>query len=320
MSNESAKNLNREKNSQLLAAIGSQSQENNSQDEVTEYNWHCPHCFSTDQLKKLTDFSKKIAAITTLKLNSLCQCDFTITIESTTQHFAVELFGQNSEGDQNYYLAFTNNQGPPFGFICIPSKTALAWTTQLLGETETEQDETKPLSLLEESLLLDISLAIIESLSHSHDSYNLKPAEIVIKGQAPFYMEGTEELCKINFGIQEGESEKNEYSILIICNHLESVVGESDQVIETFSDKEVSKAIIDRLNKMSVTVTAQLASASLTFEEVMGLQSGDIVLLDRKVDEPIEVIAENEIVFYGQPAKSAGKHAVVITKVCNNSI
>ena len=133
-------------------------------------------------------------------------------------------------------------------------------------------------------------------------------------------MEGTEELCKINFGIQEGESEKNEYSILIICNHLESVVGESDQVIETFSDGEVSKAIIDRLNKMSVAVTAQLASASLTFEEIMGLQSGDIVLLDRKVDEPIEVIAENEIVFYGQPAKSAGKHAVVITKVCNNSI
>ncbi len=320
MSNESAENLNRKKIAQLLAGIGSQPENDDSQIEATEYNWNQPHCFSTDQLKKLNDFCKKAAAIATLKLNSLCQSDFTITIESTTQHFAEELFGQKSEADQNYYMAFNNKQEQSYGFISMPAKTSMAWTAQLLGEPGSKEDENKPLSLLEESLLSDVNFIIIESVSKSHDSLNLEPVKIIIQGQVPFYMEGTEELCKMTFGFQEGESDKNEFSVVMPCSNLESIAEKSEQTVETFSNNDILKAVTERLHKMSVNVTAQLACAVLTFEEIMGLQPDDIVLLDRKITEPIDVTAENQIIFHGQPAKSAGKYAVVITEVCNNSI
>jgi flagellar motor switch protein FliM len=64
---------------------------------------------------------------------------------------------------------------------------------------------------------------------------------------------------------------------------------------------------------MPVFITGKLASAVLTFEEIMDLQPDDILLLDKKVDQPAELIVGDRTVYYGSPAKSAGKYAVAIT-------
>lgn len=44
----------------------------------------------------------------------------------------------------------------------------------------------------------------------------------------------------------------------------------------------------------------------------MNLQVNDMLLLDKSVDEPIELIVEGKAVFSGRPAKSGGKYAAVI--------
>ncbi|MBA7704125.1 hypothetical protein ES703_112925 [subsurface metagenome] len=65
---------------------------------------------------------------------------------------------------------------------------------------------------------------------------------------------------------------------------------------------------------MSVFVTAQLASTVLTFDEMMSLQVDDILLLDKAIDKPAEVMVNDQMAFSGRPAKSAGRYAVVITE------
>ncbi len=47
----------------------------------------------------------------------------------------------------------------------------------------------------------------------------------------------------------------------------------------------------------------------------MSLEVGDILLLGKKVNESIELIVSGRTAFRGRPAKSAGKHAVVITEL-----
>ena len=66
---------------------------------------------------------------------------------------------------------------------------------------------------------------------------------------------------------------------------------------------------------MPVSITAQLASTVLTLEEALNLEAGDILLLDKKVNEPIELITSGRTALLGRPAKSAGKYAVVITEL-----
>jgi flagellar motor switch/type III secretory pathway protein FliN len=71
------------------------------------------------------------------------------------------------------------------------------------------------------------------------------------------------------------------------------------------------------MQQIPVPITVQLASAAIGFEEIISLQVDDILLLDKKVDEPVELIVEGKRFLRGRPAKSAGRYAVVITELCD---
>jgi flagellar motor switch/type III secretory pathway protein FliN len=174
---------------------------------------------------------------------------------------------------------------------------------------------------LEESLLLDIASDIIEALSVSSRSYEFQPAQAIVRGQLPLELRVTEELCKITFAFEKADSENpdkfGEAHLLILCDTLEPVLGKAAQVADGFSAEDVSKAILDHLQQIYVSVTALLSSTVLTFEQIANLQVDDILLLDKRIDEPIELTVEGLTILHGQPAKLAGKYAVVIAGITN---
>jgi flagellar motor switch protein FliM len=308
-------NLSREKMQQLLIAVGSKPQEDAAQIEATEYNWHEPHCFSSEQLVKLDDFAERAATAVAEKLSDFCRTQFDVTVTSTTQHFADEFLNQPSDGEQkDYYLPFGSDPEHPCGLLGMPEQTALIWATQLLGDSESEKDSGRALSQLEESLLLDLTSALVEVFSGLHTTCDFHPAGSIVSGQWPLELHGTEELCKIAFDIKKADSEDGSgVHFLMPCRNLEPVVGKITQAADKFSAGEISRAVLSHLQEIPVTVTAQLASTTLTFEEMMNLQANDILLLDKKVDQPVELIVDDRSVCYGWPAKSAGSYAVTIT-------
>lgn len=319
MSSALTNKFNREKIQQLLAAVGSRPTEDTTQIEATEYDWRQPHYFSSSQLKKLDDFTKKTAAMLTKKFTDLCHSSFNVTVASTTQHYADEFLGQTPESkNDDYHLAFGADRNHLCGIISIPSQTAATLVTQLLGDSESEKDSDKAFSQLEESLLLDIACAIVEILSGSYDNYDFHPTGSIVKGQLPIELRGTEELCRITFNVKKADSENSsEARLLISCETLDSIVGKTLQAAGVFSAEDISKAVLDRLQEMPISVTARLGSVMLNFEEVMSLQADDILLLDKAIDEPVELIADGRVLFHGQVAKSTGRYAMVITKLCD---
>ncbi len=318
MSNTAIRNLGREKIQQILTSVGVESEEDTKHNiDAVEYNWHQPHCFSSNQLKKLDLFMEKTAQCCAVKFGQLYHSDFNATIVSTTQHFANELM-DSARNLSDYYLAFGPNQDQISGIVGIPSQTAIYWTTQLLGDTNSEENSDRDLSQLEKSLLFDITSDIIEALSDSQDIYELQPADEIAGDQIPIEFEGTEELCKITFSIKNADlGNPYEAYFLIFCDELETIIGQKVETSEDISAQDISKVMLDYVQKALFFVTAQLGSTVLTFEEIMSLQVNDILLLDKMVDEPAELIVEGQTLFRGRPAKSSGKHAVVITELCN---
>ncbi len=310
-----ANNLSNEKINQLLSVVGSGPMEDTTGIEAKEYNWNKPHYFDTKQFNKLDNFTKKVAKAMTVKFVDFCHSEFDVTVVSTKQHFAAEFVDQAMESGQNdYYLAFGTDQEHHCGLISIPTKTALVWATQLLGDPESEEDSGRDLSQLEESLLLDLLSALVEEFSQK--VWDFQPAKNIVRGLFPLELQGTEELCKITFDVKKTDQEKSsEAYILILCSKLESVVGKAVETIGAFSAEDISKAILDNMQQMPVCITAQLASTVLTLEEIVSLEVGDILLFDRKVNESIELIINGRTAFRGRPAKSAGKHAVLITEL-----
>lgn len=320
MSDAATNNLSKTKIQQLLAAVGAAPAEDSGQNiNASEYDWRQPHCFSQNQLEELNNFTEKVATAISNKFTDFYHADFNITIASTDQYFVDKFLAQTSDDKQDdYYLAFGAVQDNPFGLIGIPAQTAIIWATQLLGDTESEENPERELSKLEESLLLDIASALVKVLSDSCDNYDFQPVDNIVKGQLPLELDNAAEVCKITFNIEEAGSEKkSEAYILMPSSKLEPVVGQNIQDDNEFSAENTSEALLGHVQQMPVSVTAQLASTVVTFEEIMSLGVDDILLLDKKVDEPVELIVDGRASLGGRLAKSAGKYAVVITELCD---
>jgi len=315
-----ANNLSKEKIHQLLIAVGSGPLEDTTGIKATEYNWNKPHYFDRKQLNRLDDFTKRVARSMSIKFVDFCHSDYDVTVVSTEQHFAAELVDEAMESGQNdYYLAFDTDLDYPCGLICIPTQTAFVWATQLLGDSESEvEDSGRDLSQLEESLLLDLLSALIKAFSQKY--WDFKPDKNIVRRLFPIELKGTEEICKITFDVKKAEQEKGtEAYIMLRCSKLESVVGKAEEAVGSFSADDISKAILGHMQKMPVFITAQLASTALTLKEIMSLEVGDILLLDKKVNEPIELITSGRTALLGQPARLSGKNAVVITELFSDT-
>ncbi|HUT45586.1 MAG TPA: FliM/FliN family flagellar motor switch protein [Sedimentisphaerales bacterium] len=314
MSGRVTNSLSREKIQRLLMAVGSEPTEDITQVEATEYNWHEPHYFSSEQLAKLGYFTEAVAVAMAQKFSKFCHSEFNVTVASTTQCYVHEFLSMLSDSEQrDYHLPFGADQKHLCGLIGIPEQTAVNWATQLLGDSETKKDSSRNLSQLEESLLLYLASALVDVFSGPDKSFDFHPAKSIVRGQWPLELEGTEEIFKISFDVKEANSEKSsEAYFLILCSELTPVTGKTARDSGEFSAEDNSKLILGHLQEMPVTVTAHLASTMLTFEEIMNLQADDIVLLNKRVDQPVELIVDGRAICCGWPAKSAGKYAVTI--------
>jgi flagellar motor switch protein FliM len=314
MSSASADDLSREKIKQLLAAVGSAPEEDTSQIEATDYDWRKPHYFSTEQLARLDYLTKEATGEMTEKFTRFCNNDFDVTVVSTTEHFVAELRSRALEAKRAYNLPFSSDRGHPCGLVAMPAQTAFIWATQLLGDSESDEDSERDLSQLEESLLLDIASALLEAFSSPCETANYQPGTSIIKKPFPLELQDTEALCRITFQVgKTGRENGSEFYILILCDKLEAMLGKTEQAVRKTSAEDNSKAILAHIKHISVPVTVQLASTVITFKELMNLRPNDILLLDKKVDEPIDLIVDDRPVCYGRPAKSDGRHAIVIT-------
>ena len=191
MSSAPANDLSREKIQQLLAAVGSGPKEDTSQIEATDYDWRQPHYFSSEQIERLDDLTKEATGKMAEKFTRFCNNDFDVTVVSTTEHFVAELRSQAAEDKQTYNLLFDSDQGHRCGLVCMPAQTAFIWATQLLGDSESEEDSQRDLSQLEESLLLDIASALLEAFSSPCETANFQPDTSIIKKPFPLELQDT---------------------------------------------------------------------------------------------------------------------------------
>jgi flagellar motor switch protein FliM len=322
MTHKTDNKTSRTKMQQLLAAIGSRQTDGSKNMDVPPYDWYQPHCFNGPQMKKLSSLAAKLATCLAAKFGALCQKRSEVTIVSTSEHFSAQFIGQGqsdqddkSKGPVNYYLPFGAGQEEPCGFISIPPQTALVWTTQLLGDTESKENTTRPLSDLEVSLLFDMAKLIVDAISAAAEKVSFRSTSSAVMDRLPLQLKGTEEFCKITFKMKKQDSETaSEAHILILCDKLIPLVTDSAQAAGKFSDKEIVRAMQNHIEKIAIPITVQLATVAVTLNEALNLSPGDILILDKKIDEPVHLLVNGKAIFRGRCAKSAGNYAIAITE------
>lgn len=309
-------NLTKEKIQQLLAAIGVKPDKDSMQNiEVSEYNWHQSHYFDRDQMQKINNFARQASQNIAKNFNRLYHCDFDVIVVSTTQHFASE-FITSDNTRKNYMLAFGSPEHT-FGLIDMPPQTAILWSTQLLGDTASDQNVEKDLSQLEQSLLFDIASTAIEALSDSFNNQNLKPVGEIVRGHTPVEIDSLQEICKIALSVKKSNSEKtSEACFWVFCDKLHTIASQKTQN-ENISPQVISKAMLNYVQSVQIPITIKFADGKFNFQQIMTLQAGDILMLDKNISEPSDLIINDRTLLRGRPAKSGNKFAMVITELCN---
>jgi flagellar motor switch/type III secretory pathway protein FliN len=129
----------------------------------------------------------------------------------------------------------------------------------------------------------------------------------------PLQLKGEEEFCKITLEIKKTGAEKGtEAHILILCEKLAQAIGETTLTNGKFTPEAIAKAMQSHIEKIPVPVTAQLATVAVSVEDVLNLAPGDVLLLDKKINEPAQLIAAGKTVCRGICAKLAGNYALSV--------
>ena len=297
---------------QLVAAAGRAGQPDSSSDiEAADFDWRKPRYFNQDSLEKLGEFVAKVALECVDGFSRLYQGSAGVSVVSAEQCFQAQL--ETDSEQEDYWVAFGLDPEKPFGLMCIPHSSAIAWTGQIFGGTESSEDSGGALSELEESFLLDIVSGLVDAVSTVYGS-KLQLDKHIIRDRSSVTLAGSKELFKVTFEAQKEDSEDDAVRACFVmcCDKLESVAGSDSTESGKTAAADSGRALREHVQSMPVSLTVQLAKTKLLFRDVMDLQVNDIMLLDKNVSDPVEILIEDKTVFYGRPAQSGGKHAVVI--------
>jgi flagellar motor switch protein FliM len=314
--NPSAHHLGRARIGQLLAAVGSTHATDAAPPQTTPYDWRDPHSFNASQHSRLVQVWGQVAARMGEILTRSRGSSFELSLKTFTQHYAGDLC-RRLELDQDYCLTFGPDKGLPCGFVSIASPTALAWVTWLLGDSDSARDPSQALSSLEESLLSDLVTAVLDAfLAPLRASHNLRPAGLFGKGQPSLQFERSEEVARIVFAVKSAEpGEPAEIAFVLPCSRLAALAGKTATAAPPkVSPQELFRALLEHLQEVPVTLRATLASTTLTFQEVLDLGPGDILLLGKPVDGLAELTLNGRVAFRGRPARSQGRYTMVIAE------
>ncbi len=284
--------------------------------EVEEYDWIKPHHFSPDQLGAFDIFARKMESHIASTFETLCHGGFELNIASHEQHLATRLSTDILENMPNHYFLPFNTVGcPPGGFMSMAPATAVSLVGYMLRDVEFNTDPDRQLSNLEESILLDIVSAIIDSAQKAFIQAGgpvMDGISQFIKGEWPLTPAQMDDMFCINIQITD-ERDSIELVLTVPATAMEPVLGVK-QTREVIEPDKMPNYIMDNIKSASVEVQARLTHTLMSLNDIMNLEPGDVVTLKKKTNEPMDVLLNNRQCFKAYPATTSGKYSIMITE------
>ncbi len=81
-----------------------------------------------------------------------------------------------------------------------------------------------------------------------------------------------------------------------------------------YSGTTARNVLINHLNKTELNVEVEFGRASISFDQLLNLEKGDVILMDKRVGEEVKVKIGSKIVFYGTTGYVNNHKAVKISR------
>ncbi len=314
----------------LLAALStgevdvSDIEDEKKEKKVRKYDFSRPDKFAKDQLRTLEiiheNFSRLLNNFLSGYLRTYIEVDV-ISVQSL-------IYTEFSNSISNPAILGIVDFSPFDGQVIIDVSSDIAYTMieRVLGGTGKSRNvskESRALTEIEMTLLRNILIKFINLLKEPWGNIvELRPKLENIETNSQFaqIVSPAESIALVTFSVRIGDIEGMvnicipHFVIEPILPSLSSRLWFATSNKRDVTDEEKG-ALEKGISKSRLKLSTVIGKSNISVSELLNLQKGDIILLNRLVDEPFDIYVEDKVKFRGKPGIKKKNVAVMVTEI-----
>jgi flagellar motor switch protein FliM len=310
--------LTEEEMAALIESPGDQASSPEKRRRVVPYNFRRPDRLSKEQVRALyllhDLFSHSLSSSLPIFLRTISE----VTLISVEQQAYVEYL----YGLPDPTAIFTLSMHPLQGVSVLELNPSLAFPVidRLLGGKGETIASTRAVTEIEQKILEGFLKIVIDDLREAWKPVVDLDMLIVGRETRPQLLQivaPNEVVLSIVFHVQVGEA-RGMMSLCVPALILEPIIQKFNQSFYSRNRDapvEQTAALLNVLSSVTFPVAAELHGTSATMEDLLCLAPGDVLRLDHRVDQPIEISVGGLVKFMGELTAMEGRSSVHITGV-----
>jgi flagellar motor switch protein FliM len=290
---------------------------NENDGEVNKYDFRRPDIVSKDQLRTLQMLHKTFCRYLTTNLSTYLRTIVEVNLVAVDQL----TYGEFNMSLSNPTWINVFSMKPLEGRSILEVNPILVYTMidRLLGGPGDPPPEIKPLTDIEQSIIarvIDIMLTGLHDAWSNILDFDIRIEEQEVNPQFVQIVAPGETVILISCEMKIG-STSGIVSICLPFIYFEPIMSSlsAQHWISATQKKptdDMKKAINHNLGRTSLEVKALLGDTQVNVRQLLGLKTGDVVVLDQKANEPILVEVGRKKSFQGSPGIYGKKKGVQI--------
>lgn len=293
---------------------------------VKEYDFRSPKKITKETIKLLKGIYEGYCRMLSSRLTSMLRLMCDVTVEQVEE----SIFHEYNNALDDYVLMGLVNVGYPDNSISdsqilldISKPLSFVIIDRLLGGSGEEYENIRDYTDIELSLLGNMLKQIVPMMGVSWDStIELKTELAKIETNSRFIQSinynDTVVIVVLNVALNESTGK------ITICMP-SSIIGEVMKKANIFSKtskkkmdqsvEEQKEIIMDSIKSSKLTITGVLGKAQATLKDVVDMQVGDLIILDKAVNSYVDVNVDGEKWFEGTWGTKKNKGVIKIKNI-----
>jgi len=315
--------LSQQEIDQLLNNIqesGNETTVSPSAKEAIPFDFRLPNRISKNQLRTIRSINESFGETFSSYLMSKLQTIININVISVDQIYYSEYVLSVSNPACLFTIEIKDTDIK--GILEFSSEFALTLVDRLLGGYGKGSKQSKVITPIEQKVLYDVVERILQDLKkawHTVGAYEFQALGFESDIDFAQITSQSESVLLVTFEIFIGE--KSYLMNLCLATYaFDSVLSKlTSKRLSTirpinYSGTTARNILITHLEKTDINLRIEFGKSGITFNDLIGLNKGDVIIMDKKIGEEVDVEIEGKLMFKGIVGISNNHKAIKITR------
>ena len=284
---------------------------------VQPYDFRRPSRLSMEQTRTLQRLHEKVGEVMSASLSNYLGVGIEVALTSV-QEFSYELM-IDALPPMIYVTVLSLAPAPERGMLTFDMPLCLGLVDRLLGGDGKAQERRRPLTTIDQAICDNVVEVCLRNLRESWAEFQemeLRPLERKTDCRLLQLLPPSETVLAVCFQAG-GEIESGEIRFVVPMQSLEKSLRLLTRDAAFFRTKgkggEASRAhVAEAMQDVGLNLSAQVGSVEISIGEMLRLGVGDMVRLDRRSADPIELLVDGVPKFRVRPGLAGRQRAVQV--------